>query len=97
MLHEGGYFGRYLPTSNQTGELVYIHQGTLMGLPFNLSKLESQGVPVPLLEDVAGDAAAEDLDRTVTRLLVGGQFGHRCSFRRRTGRRCRRATPVRAG
>jgi serine/threonine-protein kinase len=60
---KGGYFGRYLPISDRAGELVYVHQGTLFGVPFNTDRMETRGRPVPLLEDVAGDPAT-----------AGGQF-----------------------
>src|SRR5205823_14937216 len=52
----GGYFPRYLATSKGSGYLVYIHQGTLFGVPFDLDRLEVRGTPTPLLEDVAGDS-----------------------------------------
>ena len=55
----GGYFGRYLPT----GHLVYIHQGTLLGVPFDPVQLELKGAPIPLIEGVAGVVS-----------LGGGQF-----------------------
>jgi Tol biopolymer transport system component len=58
-LHRGGYFGRYLPS----GHLVYMHQGTLFGVPFDAARLELRGAPTPILEDVAGNAN-----------LGGGQF-----------------------
>ena len=45
----GGSFGRYLPS----GHLIYLHQGTLYGVPFNLGRLETRGATVPLLEDIA--------------------------------------------
>ena len=48
----GGYHGRYLAP----GYLVYIHQGTLFGVRFDLSRLETQGTPAPLVEDVASGA-----------------------------------------
>ena len=35
MLVRGGYFGRYLPTGDSTGHLVYIHEGVLFGVPFD--------------------------------------------------------------
>jgi Tol biopolymer transport system component/predicted Ser/Thr protein kinase len=54
-LWQGGYFGRYLPANGSRGYLVYIHQGTLFGAPFDLARLELQGNPVPLLDDVASD------------------------------------------
>ena len=55
----GGYFGRYLPG----GYLVYIHRGTLMGVPFDVNRLEVHGTPTPLIEDVAADPN-----------LAGGQY-----------------------
>ncbi len=53
IVQRGGYFGRYLPG----GHLVYVHQGTLFGVPFDLGRLEERGTPVPLLNDVAANAA----------------------------------------
>jgi serine/threonine-protein kinase len=50
-LLQGGYFGRYLPS----GHLIYVHQGSLFAVPFDLSRLEVRGTPVPVLEDVAGN------------------------------------------
>jgi serine/threonine-protein kinase len=44
----GGYFGRYL----SSGHLVFIHLGTLFGVPFDLDRMEVKGTPVPLLEGV---------------------------------------------
>jgi serine/threonine-protein kinase len=52
-VQRGGYFGRYLPS----GHLVYVHQGTLLAVPFDPDHLEVHGTPVPVLEDVAGDAS----------------------------------------
>jgi Tol biopolymer transport system component len=52
----GGYFPRYLATLKGSGYLVYIHQGTLFGVPFDLDRLEVRGTPTPLLEDVTGDS-----------------------------------------
>lgn len=45
----GGYFGRYL----EGGHLAYMHEGTLFVAPFDLSRLEVTGKPVPALEGVA--------------------------------------------
>jgi Tol biopolymer transport system component len=50
-----GYFGRYLPTGDATGHLVYVHEGVLFAVPFDAARLELRGTPVPLLEDLAGD------------------------------------------
>src|SRR6202043_3105672 len=51
VVQRGGYSGRYLPS----GHLVYVHQGTLFAVGFDLDRLEVRGTPVPLLENVAGD------------------------------------------
>lgn len=55
VLHHGGYAANYMPTSTSSGHLVYIHEGTLFGVPFNPARLELRGAPAPLLEDVAAD------------------------------------------
>jgi Tol biopolymer transport system component len=49
----GATFGRYLPASNGTGHLVYLNKGTLFAVPFDPGKLEIQGSPAPVLDDVA--------------------------------------------
>jgi len=53
MLVRGGTYGRYL----SSGHLVYIDQGTLFAVPFNLDRLEVHGSPTPILENVAYDMA----------------------------------------
>ena len=50
LVQGGGYFGRYLPS----GHLVYVHQGTLLAVPFDLAHCETRGMPAPVLDDVAG-------------------------------------------
>ena len=52
-LWKRGTFGRYLATSERTGHLVYINNGTLFAVPFDPDKLELLGTPSPVLEDVA--------------------------------------------
>src|SRR5205085_8672231 len=47
----GGYYGRYLPT----GHLVYVHNATLFGVPFDAERLEVKGTPVALVQDVAAN------------------------------------------
>jgi serine/threonine-protein kinase len=49
----GGFFGRYLATSNGTGHLVYIRQNILYAAPFDLSRLAVTGVSQPVLEDIS--------------------------------------------
>jgi len=51
IVQQGGYFGRYLPS----GHLVYVHQGTLFAVRFSLARLETQGTPAPILDEVAGE------------------------------------------
>jgi Tol biopolymer transport system component len=48
VVQRDGYFGRYL----SSGHLVYVHQGTLFGVPFDLDRLEVKGTPAPLVDDV---------------------------------------------
>ncbi len=47
---QGGYFGRYLPS----GHVVYMRGGTFFAVPFDVSRLETTGPPVPVLERVRG-------------------------------------------
>ena len=49
VLIEGGTDARYAPT----GHLVYVRQGTLLAVPFDLVRLEVSGSPVPIVEGVA--------------------------------------------
>ena len=57
-MKRGGFFPRYLATSNGTGHLVYLRQGTLFAVPFDPSRLTLAGVPAPILEDVSSRAGA---------------------------------------
>jgi hypothetical protein len=52
ILVQGGYFGRYLPTGDSTGHLVYVHAGVLFGVPFDPTRLGLRGTAVPPLEDL---------------------------------------------
>jgi serine/threonine-protein kinase len=65
VVRRGGYLGRYLPS----GHLIYIHQGTLYGAPFNLGSLETQGSPAPLVENIA-DPSPVSFSRTGNLLYV---------------------------
>jgi Protein kinase domain/WD40-like Beta Propeller Repeat len=47
----GGYGARYAPT----GHLLFMRQGTLYAVRFDLSSGTTQGNPVPVQEDVAGN------------------------------------------
>lgn len=66
IVQRGGYFGRYLPS----GHLVYIRNATLFAVPFDLTRLATRGMPLPMLEDMAdtpGTGAGRfDFSRTGT-------------------------------
>jgi WD40-like Beta Propeller Repeat len=44
----GGHYGRYVPS----GHLIYMQNGTLFAVPFDLDRLETMGQAVPVLEGV---------------------------------------------
>jgi Tol biopolymer transport system component/predicted Ser/Thr protein kinase len=48
-----GYEPLYLPTSRDTGHLVYLQDGTLFAVAFDPRRLEIRGTPVPLVQDVS--------------------------------------------
>jgi len=48
-LQQGGFYARYLPS----GYVVYMHEGTLFAVPFDLKRLEVTGQSAPILEGVA--------------------------------------------
>jgi serine/threonine-protein kinase len=54
ILQRGGSYGRYL----LSGHLTYIRQGTLFAAPFNADRLELTGQPVPIVENVVGNAGS---------------------------------------
>jgi serine/threonine-protein kinase len=54
----GGFFPRFLPTSNGSGHLIYVHQTTLFAVAFDVGRLAITGAPAPVLEDVGGSPSA---------------------------------------
>jgi serine/threonine protein kinase/Tol biopolymer transport system component len=50
ILH-GGSYARYLPS----GHLIYMHNGTLFAVPFDVKRLEVTGQPAPVVEGVAAN------------------------------------------
>ena len=68
IVHKGGYFGRYLPS----GHLLYVRQGTIYAVPFDLKKLQLSGQPVPVVDDLAPNVeqAAGQFDVSLSGLLV---------------------------
>jgi Tol biopolymer transport system component len=74
-LQRGGFYARYLPS----GHLVYIHEGTLYAVPFDLKRLEVTGQPAPILEGmVTGPAfggAQVSFSETGNLVYVAGRGG----------------------
>jgi Tol biopolymer transport system component len=50
-VQRGGFYARYLPS----GHMVYMHEGTLFAVPFDLQRLEVNGQPTPILEGVVAN------------------------------------------
>jgi serine/threonine-protein kinase len=53
IVQRGGSYGRYLPS----GHLVYVNQGALFAVPFDLGKLEVAGSPAPMVQNVSWSEA----------------------------------------
>jgi serine/threonine-protein kinase len=53
VLVRGGFHARYV----RSGHLVYMHDGTLFAVPFDLGKLEVTGRPAPALEGVLSNSS----------------------------------------
>ncbi len=49
VLHEGGFYGRYVPT----GHVLFVDGDAVFAMPFDVEKLERTGSPMPVLEGVA--------------------------------------------
>ena len=57
-VERGGFYARYLVTSNPQGHLIYLNGRTLFAVPFDLSHLTPAGVRTPIVEDVNGNNIA---------------------------------------
>jgi len=94
----GGTYARYVPT----GHLVYVRAGTLMTIPFDLSRLEATGDPVPLAEGVlltTEGAAQFDVSSDGTLVHVPGGLqgsGRQLTWVDRAGREEPLGAPPRA-
>jgi serine/threonine-protein kinase len=71
-VQRGGSYARYLAS----GQIVYIHEGTLFAVPFDLDRLEAHGSPSPVLDQIAYSAsygsAQIDFSQTGTLIYRGG-------------------------
>ena len=74
-LQRGGIYGRYMPS----GHLVYLANGALFAVPFDLNRLEVRGTPAPVLGEVAYNSvygsAEFDFSRTGTLAYRSGGAG----------------------
>jgi hypothetical protein len=64
----------YLPS----GQVVYMHEGTLFAVPFDLKRLEVTGQPAPILEGVvttANGSAQFSFSETGNLVYVAGRAG----------------------
>ena len=52
-VQRGGMFGRYVAASDGKGYLTFVNRGTLFAVPFDLDRLETTGLPVPVLQQVS--------------------------------------------
>jgi hypothetical protein len=62
-LVQNAYAGQFIADGERSGYLLYLHQGTVFAIRFDLESMELRGKPTPVLEDVAADS-----------IYGGGQF-----------------------
>ena len=78
-LQRGGFYARYLPS----GHIVYMHDGTLFAVPFDLRRLEVTGQPAPILEGVLTNSyggAQFSFADTGNLVYVAGHVGQNVSI-----------------
>jgi serine/threonine-protein kinase len=51
VIHRGGFYARYVPT----GHVLYVNDGTVFALPFDVKKLTATGSQFPVLEGIEAD------------------------------------------
>jgi len=70
---KGGYYARYAPS----GHLLYVNQGTLFAVPFDVNRLELSGQPIPMVANVATNpntgGAQLDFSQTGTLVYLPGK------------------------
>ena len=83
VVHRGGYHGRYLPS----GHLVYLHDGVLFAVPFDLDRLQSTGQATSVLDGVTSSTHTGSAQFAVS---TDGTLGVSCQGRASAG--CGRST-----
>ena len=74
IVHRGGTYGRYV----ESGHLVYMNQGTLFAIPFDLSSLTSTGSAAPVVQGVGASnqgGAYFDVSRNGVLVFSAGGVG----------------------
>jgi serine/threonine-protein kinase len=74
VVHRGGTYARYV----ESGHLVYMNQGTLFALPFDLDSLEPTGSAAPVVQAVGSSGqggAYYDVSGTGVLVFIPGQEG----------------------
>jgi serine/threonine-protein kinase len=76
LLHQGGTDARYVPS----GHVVYVREGTLFAVPFDLDRLELTGSPAPVLEGVTVNSQSNGgaqfaFSQTGTLVYLAGEAG----------------------
>ena len=51
VIHRGGFYGRYVPT----GHVLYVNDGTVFALPFDVDRVKATGSQFPVLEGIEAD------------------------------------------
>jgi serine/threonine-protein kinase len=54
VVYQGGYYWQYVPS----GHLLYVHDGTLFAVSFDVDQLKVTGTPVPLVTGVSASATS---------------------------------------
>ena len=52
-LFPGGTTARYVPTWRNAGHILYANRSTMFAIPFDLERMEINGAPVPIFNDIA--------------------------------------------
>jgi serine/threonine-protein kinase len=53
IVQRGAHYGRYLPS----GHVLYVHEGTLFAVPFDMERLAVAGQPTPVVSEVVSSSA----------------------------------------
>jgi serine/threonine-protein kinase len=78
---KGGYMARYVSSGPTSGHILYVHQGVLYAVPFDLDTLEVVGERVQVADDVASTGAllanALAVSSTGTLIYTSGRVAQR--------------------